>query len=229
MRPMRRLALGLAALLLWAAPLRAQLSLSDFATPAGDTLIMAFVGVAATPIDGGGPWARLFWDPTNSQGRDLAGSSIAEGDADLASDLTVAAIRCANATRCQMRRTGDAGYATYFEDPPAAYDDGTWFWQDADGVLSADAVDVDDARVGGGFLDFNDDDGADTGAIAAAMFGTNAGDRFILAFTRPAPPPATDNCDIYLGSTDLTAPSDLRLGALTPTRVYLGSTLVCGT
>ena len=56
------------------------------------------------------------------------------------------------------------------------------------------------------------------------MWALQDNDRFIFAFTRPS----LDNCNMYLGATDLTAPGDLRLGAGTSERVYLGTGLVCG-
>ena len=60
-----------------------------------------------------------------------------------------------------------------------------------------------------------------TGTVIDNIVG---GSEFLLAFTIPS----TDNCNIYWGSQDLTAPSQLRFGATTPVRAYWGSTLVCG-
>ena len=102
--------------------------------------------------------------------------------------------------------------------------DGTWYYVDATETLSMAASDINDANVGGGFFELDIAGGTDAVAMAGKFWDLTNGDRFILAFTRPS----LDTCNMYLGDTDLTSPSDLRVGSVTPVRVYLGSVLVCG-
>lgn len=203
----------------------AQLALSDLTIPDGNTIVMSFVGIAGT-FQSEGNWVRVVWQPA----RATPIGSIDEGSTALTSDLSISALRCAHNRRCQLRKSGAASFPDYFEGV-APFDDGTWYYLDdnlAQVQLALAANAVSDDNVGSGFFEFDSSGGVVATQITERVWNLANGNRFILAFTRPASTTPTDNCNIYLGATDLAAPGELRLGALIPTRAYLGSNLVCG-
>lgn len=215
----------LLALLLFAAPAFGQLQLSDFDVPDGR------MAVVLALFTSGGNSSEPFRE--SNTGAFVEGDRTVGPAGGQTATLTINRIRIqGGGSDIVFNRSGSGNFTDYFQDLQltnnAVYDDYQWTIQTATTSKTWDQNDqrgtggnnIGNGGMGGGFgrLDDNGSSG-----VAAPL--TTVGERFLIAITVLAP---VDNCDLYLGSNDLTSPGGLRLGALTPLRFYLGSSLVCG-
>ena len=198
--------------LLTATPAWAQLALSDFVVPSGQETVLLAVIVA-----GGSGDDIYFHRGGQSDGTQPEGSLEITGSNGAIVDGFRSRSPFPNG-RVTFNKSGGDGFSTMRAIGGILENATTWLQTDTSTESSTEW-----GNAGGGFIDIPPP--PNPVSVLAATFTT--GTRFILAITVPAATP-TDNCNIYWGSQDLTAPSQLRFGATTPVRAYWGSTLVCG-
>ena len=156
--------------LLWAAPVWAQLALSDFTPPAGHSTVVAAVLLAAS--------GNQLCTPNDCT------ASIVEGSLTIAPDLTINRdIRLQNGDQnIAFRRLGTvngqaaAAFTTYFARLAGLYSDSRVFVQTDVGVTEFPNF----GGIGGGF--YRHEGATNTAAVS----GITAGDRVIVAITSAA-------------------------------------------
>ena len=112
-----------------------------------------------------------------------ASGSMIEGDAELADGSSVVRVMSPRADGSLLRLNDDGPLALrdFFADTGAGSDLTVWFWT-AEGTVSIAATDT--HSVGGGYVNFNV-----PAAGRSVVSGVEAGDRFVLALTRPSADP----------------------------------------